>query len=241
MHRWAEIEGAPSPLGLTWIAEQQAYNFALYSRYATAVALLLYAPDDPLLPIVQVPLNYLINKSGRVWHCRLPAATVNQAAFYAYRVDGPHDPAAGYRFDAEKILLDPYARSVYFPPQFSRAAARRAGSNDGKAPLGLLHPLRDTFDWRGEKRVRHGHDTVIYEMHVKGFTKRSNSGVSRKARHLRRRCGEDSLSQGSRSHGSRALARPSAGSAGRQLLGLYDAQFLLPGTDLRSRCQSPNG
>ena len=59
MHRWAEIEGAPSPLGLTWIAEQQAYNFALYSRHATAVALLLYAPDDPLLPIVQVPLNYL--------------------------------------------------------------------------------------------------------------------------------------------------------------------------------------
>jgi isoamylase len=182
MHRWAEIEGAPSPLGLTWIAEQQAYNFALYSRHATAVALLLYALDDPLLPIVQVPLNYLINKSGRVWHCRLPAATVNQAAFYAYRVDGPHDPAAGQRFDAEKILLDPYARSVYFPPQFSREAATRAGSNDGKAPLGLLHPIRDSFDWRGDKRVRHGQDTIIYEMHVKGFTKRSNSGVSAEKR-----------------------------------------------------------
>jgi glycogen operon protein len=182
MRRWTSIEGAPAPLGVHWVAEENAYNFALYSKHATEVTLLLYAADDPVTPKVQRRLNHLLNKSGRVWHCRLPASVVDRTKYYAYRVDGPFDLQQGHRFDPEKILLDPYARSVYFPPGFSRDAAIHVGPNDGRAPLGLIRAVRDTFDWKGDKRVRHGSDTIIYELHVKGFTKRANSNVMEKNR-----------------------------------------------------------
>ena len=178
MDRWTATEGTPAPLGVTWIEQQKAYNFALYSKHATGVTLLLYAENDSVNPITTHRFDYLINKSGRVWHCRLPAGVVDKAKWYAYRVEGPFDLRAGHRFDSSKILLDPYAKSVYFPPGFNRQAAIQAGPNDGNAPLGLIHACRDTFNWQGDKRPRHSHDSVIYELHVKGFTKRANSGVS---------------------------------------------------------------
>ena len=78
------------------------------------------------------------NKTGRIWHCMLPAATVSEAAYYSYTIDGPSDPAIGLRFDRGKVLLDPYARAIYFPPAFDRDAARVPGSNSWQGPLGVL-------------------------------------------------------------------------------------------------------
>jgi glycogen operon protein len=86
-----------------------------------------------------------------------------------------------HAFDDEKILLDPYARAVYFPDSFDREAARRPGPNDGEAPLGVIDPDRE-FDWEDDSFVQHGHDLVIYEMHVRGFTKHPSSGVSKAKR-----------------------------------------------------------
>ncbi len=80
-------------------------------------------------------------------------------------------------FDPDKILLDPYAKSVFFPPTFDRAAASRPGSNAGKAPLGLLAGDGDAFNWGEDRRPRHQSDTIIYELHVRGFTNNPNSGV----------------------------------------------------------------
>jgi glycogen operon protein len=178
MSDWDAAEGAPAPLGVSWVEGEQAYNFALYSKHATAVILLLYGETDPVHPVAEARLSHPRNKTGRVWHCRLPAALVDRAKYYAYRVEGPFDLREGHRFDCEKTLLDPYARSIYFPPDFSREAACRAGANAGRAPLGLIRAVRDTFNWHGDRRVRHTHDTIIYELHVKGFTKRANSGIS---------------------------------------------------------------
>jgi isoamylase len=175
---WFAVEGSPFPLGVTWIEAEQAWNFALYSRHATGVTLLLYGDQDFANPLAQVDLKHLKNKSSRVWHCRLRENEMAGARYYAYRVDGPHEPSEGHRFDAEKILLDPYAKAVFFPPNFSRDAARRAGSNAGRAPLGVIRCGAQPFDWGSDRRPRHTSDTVIYEMHVRGFTRRANSGVS---------------------------------------------------------------
>ena len=173
-----EAAGAPRPFGVTWLPEADACNFALYSKHATAVTLLLFGQDDVLTPLHQEALDPRLNKSGRVWHVRLPGALVRRAAYYAYRVDGPRAPEEGHRFDPEQLLLDPYARAIHFPPGFSRAAARRPGSNLGQAPLGLLPHLLPASDWIGDVRPRHTHDAVIYELHVRGFTRCANSGVA---------------------------------------------------------------
>ncbi len=177
MEMQEEIEGVPSPLGVTLVESKQAYNFALFSRYATGVTLLLYTEQDPVHPTYTYRFNPRINKTGPIWHCWVPIAATHGATLYAYRLEGPYAPHARHRFDPQKILLDPYARSVFFPPGFSRMACTQPGPTDGVAPLGVLPTTTTTFDWGSDDRPRHGHDTIIYELHVKGFTARANSGV----------------------------------------------------------------
>jgi isoamylase len=179
MFSWFQIEGSPQPLGALWLGEEDAYNFALYSKHATGVTLLLYVAGDLVNPARRVPLNYLVHKSGRIWHCRLAARDLAGARLYAYLIDGPSDPhGVRHSFDPDKLLLDPYARSVFFPPAFSRAASIGRGSNAGKAPLAILDDGCTPFNWSSESRPAHTSDTIIYELHVKGFTNRGNSGVA---------------------------------------------------------------
>ncbi len=175
---WAMAEGLPSPLGASWNERARAWNFALYSKHATSVTLLLYAPGQVAEPVRRVRFDPIANKSGRVWHCWIPEADLQGAVYYAYSVDGPREPWAGLRFDPDKVLLDPYARAVFFPPDFDREAARRPGSTAGRAPLGVLEASRHSNGWTEGCRPRHAWDTVIYEMHVRGFTRRANSGVA---------------------------------------------------------------
>jgi isoamylase len=166
---WASLEGLPIPLGVTWIAEEEAWNFAVYSEHAELVTLVLYADEDPATPVLSRRLDYLRNKSGPVWHCRILAAAMKGARFYAYQVEGPL---------SEKILFDPYARALHFPPGFNRQAAIGPGRNAGRAPLGLIAADREWFDWAGDRRPHHEADAVIYEVHVRGFTAHPSSGVA---------------------------------------------------------------
>jgi glycogen operon protein len=169
-------------MGVTWIPSLSAWNFALYSRRATAVTLLLYTADDPVHAVLEERLNPKINKSGRIWHCWISADRAKDAAYYAYRVEGRHDPEWGYRFDAGKILLDPFAPAVYFPPAFNRLAAGLPGPTDGRAPLGVLPRSVPQPGRVIERPPRPAHDLIVYELHVKGFTARANSGVSAEKR-----------------------------------------------------------
>lgn len=171
------LEGKPWPLGCSWNELQQSYNFALYSRDATAVTLLLYGERDFATPLRALPFVFPANKTGRVWHQQVPSGLAAGAKYYAYQVDGPFQPSLGLRFDRDKILLDPYASGVFFPPAFSREAAIGPGSNAGKAPLGLLPERLVAPPSARPQAPRHGHDLVIYEMHVRGFTRRANSNV----------------------------------------------------------------
>jgi glycogen operon protein len=113
----------------------------------------------------------------------VPASAVGDAVYYSYTVDGPRDPSEGYRFDPDKVLLDPYAKAVYFPPDFDRASACRPGSNAGRAPLGILCCSDPGHRHETDRTPRmHGHDLVIYEAHVRGFTRHPSSGVDSDSR-----------------------------------------------------------
>ena len=182
---WETKEGSPSPLGPTWIPEEKAYNFAIYSKYAISVKLLLYHPNDVVTPVHTYDFHHFRNKTGRIWHARIPRIGMGHARYYAYSIDGPpasEDRFERHAFDATKILLDPYAKSVFFPPTFDRIAAIGPGNNAGKAPLGLLCEEDAFFEWAQDSRPRYDSDLIIYEMHIRGFTMNPNSAVSATSR-----------------------------------------------------------
>jgi len=173
---WSQVEGNPLPLGVTWIEEEQAYNFAVHSEHAESVTLLLYSSADLVNPLLTFRFDFLHNKSGRIWHCRIPITDIGEARYYAYSVSGQTIPQL-HSFDPQKVLLDPYAKCIFFPPGFDRELAMREGPNAGHAALGVLTGHRKRFDWTGDRPTQHESDAVIYELHVKGFTKHANSGV----------------------------------------------------------------
>ena len=174
---WDHEEGAPFPLGASWIADEAAFNFAIYAKHAERVSLLLFREDSLDEPAVTFDFDEQYNKSGPVWHCRLPESRLGGASLYGYRISGPSIGDVWHDFDSQKLLLDPYVRTVIIPPGFDRAAAVRPGPNIGAAPLGLLEHRDGEFDWGDDKRPQHGSNMVIYELHVRGFTKRANSDV----------------------------------------------------------------
>jgi glycogen operon protein len=174
------VEGSVLPLGAAWIEEDRAYNFSLYAQNAESVVVLLFGEDDPEHPVLEHRLDPRINKTWNMWHCRVAGPEAESARYYAYRVDGPRaaGPGLWHAFDPQKVLLDPYAKEVFFPPAFDRSAAEQPGSNLGRAPLGVLPRDRADIAPHDDQPPRHGPDSVvIYEMHVRGFTQSPTSGV----------------------------------------------------------------
>lgn len=174
---WEQVEGSPLPLGACWIEAEQAFNFAVHAEHAESVTLLLYSPADLINPSLAYRFDFLRNKSGRIWHCRIPLSEVGNARYYAYSVSGEASSAI-YSFDPQKVLLDPYAKCIYFPPEFDRNSAMREGPNAGKAALAILPNSHPPFDWEGVQSPHHESDAIIYELHVNAFTKNPNSGVN---------------------------------------------------------------
>ena len=176
---WHRNYGSPWPLGVLWIEESRSYNFALYSKHATQVELLFFSNQSIDQPLRVINLDPRLHKSGPVWHARVPRSDIDSAQYYAYRVDGPpYD--GGYDihfFDKQKLLVDPYAKDIFFPPSFDRTAACTPGDNSGKAPLGVLPAAASDFFWGDDCCPRHGSDLIIYEVHVRGFTRHSSSAV----------------------------------------------------------------
>jgi glycogen operon protein len=176
--RWAAIEGSLLPLGPAWFGAARAYNFTLYSHHAERVTLLLYGEEDLARPLVELQLDPADHKTWDLWHCRVREDDARGARYYAYRVDGPRSGGRRPGFDPDKVLLDPGARDVFFPPAFDRETARRPGPNAGMAPLGVLPRPEPDFDWEGDRPTRHESDAVIYEVHVRGFTRSPTSAVA---------------------------------------------------------------
>jgi glycogen operon protein len=165
--------GSSYPLGATWDGE--GVNFALFSEHATRVELLLFESADATAETLSVPLT---ERTDMVWHGYLP--DVRPGQLYGYRVFGPWDPAHGHRFNPAKVLLDPYAKTIGRLMIGSDAFAGAAPGTDGdgapdprdtvaEAPLAAV--TDDAFAWERDAPPKTSwHDTVIYELHVKGFT-----------------------------------------------------------------------
>lgn len=170
--------GKSAPLGATPM--DGGVNFSLYSRQASAVELLFFNREDDAEPSRVIRLDPFANRTYHYWHAFVPGAEAGQ--IYGYRVDGPFDPASGMRFDAEKVLLDPYGRAVMVPEEYSREAAGRAGDNTATAMKSVvMDPSR--YDWEGDAPLRRlSSQTIIYEMHVRGFTRHPTSGVAEETR-----------------------------------------------------------
>jgi glycogen operon protein len=166
--------GKPYPLGATWDGE--GVNFALFSEHAEKVELCLFDSSGRR----ELHCITLKEQTDQVWHCYLPEA--RPGLLYGYRVHGPYDPLHGHRFNHHKLLLDPYAKQVKNDLKWSDS---HFGYRIGHAKEDLSFDRRDSapgmlkgividpsFTWGADQPPRiPWHQSVIYEVHVKGFTK----------------------------------------------------------------------
>lgn len=166
--------GCSSPLGATVFADR--VNFSVFSRNASRVELLFFDRADDATPERVISLDAAIHLTNNYWHACVP--NVKPGQIYAYRAHGPFDPSRGTRFDSAKVLLDPYGRCVAVPKNYSRKDAREMGDNAATAMKSVVLDPND-YDWEGDLPLnRPASQTIIYEMHVRGFTRHPNSGVS---------------------------------------------------------------
>lgn len=162
-----------SPIGAT--PRDGGVNFTLYSRSAFTVELLFFDRVDDPLPARTIRLDPGANRSYHYWHVFVPGVASGQ--LYGYRVHGVSDPGRGMRFDGSKVLLDPYARGVVIPDGYTRAAATNPGDNVATAMKSVVVDA-SAYDWEGDEPLNlPSSRTIIYEMHVRGFTRHPCSGV----------------------------------------------------------------
>ena len=165
-------EGWPHPLGAT--VEQTGVNFSLYSSGATGVELLLFDEHDSPQPLQTIPLIPSKNKTFHFWHVFVKNLKVG--AHYAFRVTGPSVPGSGLRYNRNKVLIDPYARGNT-KTVWKRCDACNDSDNVATSMRSVVIDSED-YDWEGDRPLnRPIEDTIIYEMHVRGFTKSPTSKV----------------------------------------------------------------
>ena len=170
--------GQSSPLGATVVAG--GANFSVFSRDASRIELLFFDREDDPRPARVLPLDPVRNRTYHYWHVFVPGVQPGQ--LYGYRAHGPWESSNGLRFDPEKVLLDPYGRGVVVPGGYSRVAAQEKGDNAAVAMKSVVVDPH-SYDWEGDVPLRHPSSrSIVYEMHVKGFTRHPSSGVPEETR-----------------------------------------------------------
>jgi len=169
----AESVGRCSPVGATVLAT--GVNFSVFSRSASRIELLFFDREDDARPARVIQIPPYPNRTYHYWHVFVPEIRAGQ--IYGYKAYGPFDPGKGLRFDPDKLLLDPYGRGVVVPRSYSREAARKPGDNMQTAMKSVVIDP-SVYDWEGDTPLHISTArTVVYEMHVRGFTANPNSGV----------------------------------------------------------------
>jgi isoamylase len=165
--------GSSAPLGASILPG--GVNFSVFSKNATLVELLLFDDVAAPEPARIIPLVAKGHRTYHYWHAFVPGPEPGQV--YAYRAHGPFAPERGLRFDAEKVLLDPYGLAIAVPDSYDRLAAMRPGGNAAVAMKSVVAD-RGRYDWEGDQPLRRPFaETIIYELHVRGFTQHASSGV----------------------------------------------------------------
>ncbi|WP_342346384.1 glycogen debranching protein GlgX, partial [uncultured Nitrospira sp.] len=174
----ANAPGKSFPLGAS--VSPEGVNFCVFSKNCTLMELLLFDHPDDTKPSTVISLDSWRNRTYHYWHVFVPGLRPGQ--IYGYRAHGPFEPQRGLRFDHEKILLDPYGRAVAVPKQYSRVAASKSGDNCATAMKSVVVDV-EAYDWEGDAPLkRPSTRTIVYEMHVRGFTRHPSSGVAEKTR-----------------------------------------------------------
>lgn len=167
-------KGKSFPLGATVYPE--GVNFSIFSKHSTAVELLFFDRVDDAKPSRVIHLDPRVNRTYHYWHVFVPSVTAGQ--LYGYRVYGPYKPEQGLRFDPDKVLLDPYGKGIAQPTCYSREAASKPGDNAANALKSVVTDL-GTYDWEDDFPLQRPFvKTVVYELHVGGFTRHHSSGVA---------------------------------------------------------------
>ncbi|RQW90103.1 MAG: glycogen debranching enzyme GlgX [Geobacter sp.] len=168
------VNGKSHPLGST--LQCSGVNFSVYSKNCTSMELLLFNHVSDPLPAQVITLDPKHNKSYHYWHVFVPGLKAGQ--LYGYRAHGPYSPHQGHRFDPGKVLLDPYGKAVAVPDDYCRSEACGVGENFATAMKSVVTETR-SYNWEGDIPLKRPFSrTVIYEMHVGGFTRHPNSGVT---------------------------------------------------------------
>jgi glycogen operon protein len=184
--------GKALPLGASLSSD--GVNFAIFSRNATAITLILFESADKDSRWVEIPLDKRGNKTGNIWHCFIK--DVKAGACYLYRADGPYFPERGQRFNPHKTLIDPYTKAVTDVSNWD--FGKCAGYDPAKPGNDLTYSydddiahqprcivVDDGFDWQGDVPLNYPlRFSIIYEMHVKGLTAHSSSGVEHPGTYL---------------------------------------------------------
>ncbi len=180
------LPGNPFPYGATIL--DGGVNFAVYSKNATKVTLEFYDRQEDCVPCATVEFDSEKNRTGDIWHAFVPG--IKKSALYLFRVDGPFEPEKGNRFNAKQKLFDPYAKaitpiSVFYnlPPDY-RAPLDKLDVDHEETQNNYLFPKcvvvdNSDFDWQGDRPInRRLSESIIYEVHLKGFTAGKNADVS---------------------------------------------------------------
>jgi len=165
--------GSSAPLGAT--IRDGGVNFSLYARQAAAVELCLFDGVSDAVPVRRFSLDPQQQHTGDYWHCRVEG--IGPGQHYGWRVEGPQQTQLGQRFDPANLLLDPHGLALAMPPGYSRAPGRSSAGDWGTAMKSVVaDPL--AYDWEGDRPLRRpSRESVIYELHVRGFTAHPSAGL----------------------------------------------------------------
>jgi isoamylase len=174
----APIAGHSYPLGATLVPG--GANFSVFSRSAAKIELLFFDRADDARPSRVIPIDPLTNRTYHYWHVTVPGVEAGQ--IYGFRAYGPFEPTRGLRFDPSKLLLDPYGRAVVLPKDYSREAASLKADNTATAMKSVVTDPH-AYDWQGDVPLKRPWSrTIIYELHVRGFTAHPSSGLAESKR-----------------------------------------------------------
>ena len=155
-------------------------NFSIFSRSAASIELLFFDRVDDARPSRVIPIDPLVNRTYHYWHVFVHGVRAGQ--IYGFRAYGPFEPDRGLRFDPSKLLFDLYGRAIVVPRNYSREAARLDGDNTATAMKSVVTDPH-AYDWEGDVPLKRPWSrTIIYEMHVRGFTAHPSSAVAESKR-----------------------------------------------------------
>jgi isoamylase len=174
----APAVGRSYPIGPTLVPG--GANFSIFSRRAASIELLFFDRGDDARPSRIIPIDPLVSRTYHYWHMFVPGAQAGQ--IYEFRAYGPFEPDRGLRFDPSKLLLDPYGRAIVVPIDYSRDATRLEGDNTATAMKSVVTDHK-AYDWEGDLPLKRPWSrTIIYEMHVRGFTAHPSYGLAESKR-----------------------------------------------------------